>query len=152
MDAPDETKAGNAIGVPLNETACGILRSQQGSISAGYSFIPSGVTEVTGRKRQRSEKCARTVIRHGGERLSGQALATSASMTFDIHRQAGWFSPAFPFGSEGNGRMGDPEMVQRYAHLSAGHLTEHASKIDAIIGRNVTNTAQEENVVYINSR
>lgn len=27
---PDETKAGNAIGVPLNETACEILRSQQG--------------------------------------------------------------------------------------------------------------------------
>lgn len=44
------------------------------------------------------------------------------------------------------------EMVQRYAHLSAGHLTEHASKIDAIIGRNVTNTAQEENVVYLNVR
>ena len=27
---PDETKAGNAIGVPLNETAVGILRKQQG--------------------------------------------------------------------------------------------------------------------------
>ncbi|WP_097475699.1 tyrosine-type recombinase/integrase [Escherichia coli] len=44
------------------------------------------------------------------------------------------------------------EMVQRYAHLSAGHLTEHASKIDAIISRNGTNTAQEENVVYLNAR
>ncbi|HHQ5898336.1 TPA: integrase, partial [Enterobacter hormaechei subsp. steigerwaltii] len=44
------------------------------------------------------------------------------------------------------------EMVQRYAHLSAGHLTEHASKIDAIIGLNATNTAQEENVVYLNVR
>lgn len=43
-------------------------------------------------------------------------------------------------------------MVQRYAHLSAGYLTEHASKINAIIGRNVTNTAQEENVVYLNVR
>lgn len=45
-----------------------------------------------------------------------------------------------------------PEMIQRYAHLSAGHLTEHVSKIDAIIGRNVTNTAQEENVAYLNIR
>ena len=44
------------------------------------------------------------------------------------------------------------EMVQRYAHLSAGHLTEHASNIDAIIGRNVTNTAQEESGVYLNVR
>ncbi|EGD4842876.1 integrase, partial [Shigella flexneri] len=34
----------------------------------------------------------------------------------------------------------------------AGHLTEHASKIDAIISRNGTNTAQEENVVYLNAR
>lgn len=41
------------------------------------------------------------------------------------------------------------EMVRRYAHLSARHLTGHASKIDAIISRNDTNTAQEENVVYL---
>ena len=34
--------------------------------------------------------------------------------------------------------------VQKYAHLSAGHLTEHASKIGTIISRNGTNTAQEE--------
>jgi hypothetical protein len=33
------------------------------------------------------------------------------------------------------------EMVQRYAHLSAGHLTEHANKIDAILERSV-NMAQ----------
>lgn len=33
------------------------------------------------------------------------------------------------------------EMVQRCAHLSAGHLKEHASKIDSTISRNVTNTA-----------
>ena len=43
-------------------------------------------------------------------------------------------------------------MVQRYAHLSTGHLSEHASKIDAILHHNVTNMAQEENVIYINSR
>ena len=43
-------------------------------------------------------------------------------------------------------------MVQRYAHLSAGHLTEHASKIDAIIVRNVTNMAQGENVVYLKAK
>lgn len=43
-------------------------------------------------------------------------------------------------------------MVQRYAHLLAGHLIEHASKFDAIIGRNITNTAQEKDVVYLNIR
>ncbi|EGT5662636.1 hypothetical protein AGJ34_19040 [Cronobacter dublinensis subsp. dublinensis] len=44
------------------------------------------------------------------------------------------------------------EMVQRYAHISAGHLSEHASKIDTILNRNVTNIAQEENVIYMNRR
>ncbi|RYC38934.1 integrase [Pectobacterium zantedeschiae] len=39
-----------------------------------------------------------------------------------------------------------------YAHLSTGHLTEHAIKIDAIIGRNVTNTVQEEKVIYLKVR
>lgn len=58
----------------------------------------------------------------------------------------------FTSGAEGNGGWETLEMVQRYAHLSAGHLTEHTSKIDAIIGLNATNTAQEENVVYLNVR
>ncbi len=44
------------------------------------------------------------------------------------------------------------EMVQRYAYLSAGHLTEHANKIDAILERSGTNMAQGENVVYMKAR
>lgn len=44
------------------------------------------------------------------------------------------------------------EIIQRYAHLSAGHLTEHETKIDTIIGRNVTNTPQEEKVLYLKAR
>jgi len=44
------------------------------------------------------------------------------------------------------------EIVQRYAHLSASHLSEHASKIGTILNRHGTNMAQEENVIYINGR
>ncbi|EKN6334768.1 hypothetical protein DVP95_18560 [Yersinia enterocolitica] len=33
------------------------------------------------------------------------------------------------------------EMVRRYAHLSPNHLTEHARKIDEVMGGNVTNLA-----------
>jgi len=33
------------------------------------------------------------------------------------------------------------EMVQRYAHLSPSHLTEHARKIDEVLAGNVTNLA-----------
>ena len=58
----------------------------------------------------------------------------------------------FTSGAEGNGGWETLEMVQLYANLSSGYLTEHERKINAIIGRNVTNTAQEENVVYLNVR
>jgi len=33
------------------------------------------------------------------------------------------------------------EMVQRYAHLSPVHLTEHARKIDDVLADDVTNLA-----------
>jgi beta-glucosidase/6-phospho-beta-glucosidase/beta-galactosidase len=38
------------------------------------------------------------------------------------------------------------EMVQRYAHLSPTHLTEHARKIDEVLAGNVTNLALLENL------
>ncbi len=37
-------------------------------------------------------------------------------------------------------------MVQRYAHLSPSHLTEHARKIDEVLAGDVTNLAFLENV------
>jgi hypothetical protein len=37
------------------------------------------------------------------------------------------------------------EMVQRYAHLAPNYLTEHAKKIDDMIGTNDTNLALLEN-------
>lgn len=38
------------------------------------------------------------------------------------------------------------EMVQRYAHLSPSHLTEHARKIDEVLAGDVTNLALLESV------
>lgn len=43
-------------------------------------------------------------------------------------------------------------MVRIYDHLSVGHLTEHASKIDAILERNGTDMAQAKNVIYMKAR
>ena len=37
------------------------------------------------------------------------------------------------------------EMVRRYAHMSPNHLTEHARKIDDMIGTNDTNLTLLEN-------
>ncbi len=50
---PDETKAGNAIGVPLNETACQILKNSRVSIRDGYLSTPNLPTEATEQKQQR---------------------------------------------------------------------------------------------------
>lgn len=44
------------------------------------------------------------------------------------------------------------EMVQRYAHLSPTHLTEHARKIDEVLEGNVTNLALLENVAVGENR
>ncbi|ATM96778.1 integrase [Yersinia frederiksenii] len=37
-------------------------------------------------------------------------------------------------------------MVQKYAHLSPNHLTEHARKIDEVMGTHVTNLTLLKNV------
>ncbi len=38
-------------------------------------------------------------------------------------------------------------MVRRYAHLAPNHLTEHARKIDSLLGESDTNTTHRENQV-----
>lgn len=35
-------------------------------------------------------------------------------------------------------------MVRRYAHLAPNHLSEHAKKIDAILGEDVPNLSHSE--------
>ncbi|HID6869883.1 TPA: site-specific integrase, partial [Enterobacter hormaechei] len=150
---PDETKAGNAIGVPLNETACGILRKQQGlhkrwvfvHTTPGYRSDGSKTADVR-KMRTDSNKAWKGALKRAG---------ISNFRFHDLrHTWASWLvqSDVSLLALKEMGGWETLEMVQRYAHLSAGHLTEHASKIDAIIGRNVTNTAQEENVVYLNVR
>lgn len=54
--------------------------------------------------------------------------------------------------TEGDGGWKTLEMVQRYAHLSAGHLTDHAHKLDSILGVHGTKMAQGENVVYLKAK
>ena len=38
-------------------------------------------------------------------------------------------------------------MARRYAHLAPNHLTEHARKIDSLLGSHDTNTTQGTNQV-----
>ncbi|EFV8174020.1 site-specific integrase, partial [Shigella flexneri] len=150
---PDETKAGNAIGVPLNETACQILRKQQGLhkrwvfVHTKPAYRSDGTKTAAVRKmRTDSNKAWKGALKRAG---------ISNFRFHDLrHTWASWLvqSGVSLLALKEMGGWETLEMVQRYAHLSAGHLTEHASKIDAIISRNGTNTAQEENVVYLNAR
>ncbi|EFN9290341.1 site-specific integrase [Escherichia coli] len=148
---PDETKAGNAIGVPLNETACQILRKQQGLhkrwvfVHTKPAYRSDGTKTAAVRKmRTDSNKAWKGALKRAG---------ISNFRFHDLrHTWASWLvqSGVSLLALKEMGGWETLEMVQRYAHLSAGHLTEHASKIDAIISRNGTNTAQEEKVVYLN--
>ncbi len=146
-------KAGNAIGVPLNETACQILRKQQGLhkrwvfVHTKPAYRSDGTKTAAVRKmRTDSNKAWKGALKRAG---------ISNFRFHDLrHTRASWLvqSGVSLLALKEMGGWETLEMVQRYAHLSAGHLTEHASKIDAIISRNGTNTAQEENVVYLNVR
>lgn len=150
---PDETKAGNAIGVPLNETACQILAKQQGKhkrwvfVHTTPAYRNDGTKTAAVRKmRTDSNKAWRGALKRAG---------ISNFRFHDLrHTWASWLvqSGVSLLALKEMGGWETLEMVQRYAHLSAGHLSEHASKIDTILNRNVTNMAQEENVIYMNRR
>lgn len=150
---PDETKAGNAIGVPLNETACGILRKQQG-LHKRWVFVHT----TPGYRSDGTKTAAVRKMRTDSNRAWKGALKRAGISNFRFHdlrhTWASWLvqSGVSLLALKEMGGWETLEMVQRYAHLSAGHLTEHASKIDAIIGRNVTNAAQEEKVIYLKAR
>ncbi|WP_144276447.1 site-specific integrase, partial [Cronobacter sakazakii] len=150
---PDETKAGNAIGVPLNETACQILEKQKGKhkrwvfVHTTPAYRNDGTKTAAVRKmRTDSNKAWRGALKRAG---------ISNFRFHDLrHTWASWLvqSGVSLLALKEMGGWETLEMVQRYAHLSAGHLSEHASKIDTILNRNVTNMAQEENVIYMNRR
>lgn len=150
---PDETKAGNAIGVPLNETACGILRKQQG-LHKRWVFVHT----TPGYRSDGSKTAAVRKMRTDSNKAWNGALKRAGISNFRFHdlrhTWASWLvqSGVSLLALKEMGGWETLEMVQRYAHLSTGHLTEHASKIDAIIGRNVTNTAQDEKVIYLKTR
>ena len=150
---PDETKAGNAIGVPLNETACGILKKQQG-LHKRWVFVH---TKAAYRSDGTKTPAIRKMRTDSNKAWKG-ALKRAGIDNFRFHdlrhTWASWLvqSGVSLLALKEMGGWETLEMVQRYAHLSAGHLNEHASKIDAILSRNVTNMAQEENVVYLKAK
>nr|WP_269135677.1 site-specific integrase [Xenorhabdus bovienii] len=145
---PENAKAGKAIGIALNDTACRVLRDQIGKHSR-WVFVhtkakhrPDGTLTPTVRKMRVDDNNAWN---------SGLKRAGIEDFRFhDLrHTWASWLVQSdVPLSIlQEMGGWESIEMVRRYAHLAPNHLSEHARKIDLLFGDNDTNTTQGENQV-----
>lgn len=143
---PENAKAGKAIGVALNDTACRVLRDQIGKHSR-WVFVhtaakhrPDGTLTPAVRKMRVDDNNAwRAGLKKAGiENFRFHDLR---------HTWASWLiQSGVPLSVlQEMGGWESIEMVRRYAHLAPNHLTEHARKIDAIFGASDTNTTQGGN-------
>lgn len=143
---PENAKAGKAIGVALNDSACRVLRSQIGRDSR-WVFVhtkakhrPDGTLTSAVRKYRRDDNTAWS---------AGLKKAGITDFRFhDLrHTWASWLVQAgVPLTAlQEMGGWESIEMVRRYAHLAPSHLTEHARKIDSLLSVDDTNTTQGEN-------
>lgn len=143
---PENAKAGKAIGVALNDTACRVLRDQIGK-SSRWVFAhtkaatrPDGTLTPAVRKMRVDDNSAWKI---------GLAKAGIQDFRFhDLrHTWASWLiQSGVPLSVlQEMGGWESIEMVRRYAHLAPNHLTEHARKIDAIFGNHDTDMTQGEN-------
>ncbi|POP46878.1 integrase [Superficieibacter electus] len=143
---PENAKAGKAIGVALNDTACRVLRNQIGK-SKRLVFVhtkpkhrPDGTLTPAVRKMRVDDNQAWNI---------GLKKAGIEDFRFhDLrHTWASWLiQSGVPLSVlQEMGGWESIEMVRRYAHLAPNHLTEHARKIDAIFGNHDTNMTQGEN-------
>jgi len=143
---PENAKAGKAIGVALNDTACRVLRDQIGKHSR-YVFVhtkakhrPDGTLTPAVRKMRVDDNNAW----YAGLRKAGIEDFRFHDLR---HTWASWLiQSGVPLSVlQEMGGWESIEMVRRYAHLAPNHLTEHARKIDEIFGVNDTNTTQGGN-------
>ncbi|WP_339378901.1 tyrosine-type recombinase/integrase [Xenorhabdus sp. BG5] len=145
---PENAKAGKAIGVALNDTACRVLRDQIGKHSR-WVFVhtkakhrPDGTLTPPVRKMRVDDNSAWNI---------GLKKAGIEDFRFhDLrHTWASWLIQAgTPLSAlQEMGGWESIEMVRRYAHLAPNHLSEHACKIDALFEDNDTNTTQGKNQV-----
>lgn len=143
---PENAKAGKAIGVALNDTACRVLRDQIGKSKTWVfahtkaSTRPDGTLTPAVRKMRVDDNSAWKI---------GLAKAGIEDFRFhDLrHTWASWLiQSGVPLSVlQEMGGWESIEMVRRYAHLAPNHLSEHARKIDAIFGNHDTNMTQGVN-------
>ncbi|ECP3994330.1 site-specific integrase [Salmonella enterica] len=140
---PEDAKAGRAIGVALNESACKVLRDQLGKhnrwvfVHTESSVRPDGTrTKAVRKMRPDANTAWRAALRRAGiENFRFHDLR---------HTWASWLvQSGVPLSAlQEMGGWESIEMVQRYAHLAPNHLTQHAMQIDSFLAGNGTNMAQ----------
>jgi len=140
---PEDAKAGRAIGVALNESACKVLRGQIGKhkrwvfVHTESSVRPDGTrTKAVRKMRSDANTAWRAALRRAGiENFRFHDLR---------HTWASWLvQSGVPLSAlQEMGGWESIEMVQRYAHLAPNHLTQHAMQIDSFLGGHGTNMAQ----------
>ncbi|HAF7513405.1 TPA: site-specific integrase [Salmonella enterica subsp. houtenae serovar 21:z4,z23:-] len=137
---PEDSKSNRAIGVALNDTACKVLRDQIGKhhkwvfVHTTAAKRADGTSTPAVRKMRIDSKtswlsaCRRAGIEdfrfHDLRHTWASWLIQSGVPLSVLQEMGGWESI---------------EMVRRYAHLAPNHLTEHARKIDDILGDDVPN-------------
>ncbi|CAI1139901.1 site-specific tyrosine recombinase XerC [Serratia ficaria] len=143
---PENAKAGKAIGVALNDTACKVLRGQIGKhsqwvfVHTKASTRPDGTKTAAIRKMRKDDNSAwRGSLKRAG--------ITNFRFHDLRHTWASWLiQSGVPLSAlQEMGGWESIEMVRRYAHLAPNHLTEHARKIDVLLNDNDTNTTQGGN-------
>lgn len=143
---PEDAKAGKAIGVALNDTACEVLRGQIGKHNRWVFVHTEEASRPDGSRTAKVRKMR--VDANTGWRASLKRAGIENFRFHDLrHTWASWLVQAgVPLSVlQEMGGWESIEMVRRYAHLAPTHLTEHARQIDAILGGNGTNVAQNEN-------
>ncbi len=139
---PEQAKAGKAIGVALNETACRVLREQLGRHSR-WVFVRKKT--VQGREGEKQDLVSKFRVDDNRAWKTGLKKAGIENFRFhDLrHTWASWLiQSGVPLSVlQEMGGWESIEMVRRYAHLSPSHLTEHAKKIDEALANDVTNLA-----------
>lgn len=145
---PENAKAGKAIGVALNDTACKVLRDQIGKHSRWVFVHTKAGTRSDGTKTPeiRKMRCDDNTAWYRGLKKAG---ITDFRFHDLRHTWASWLiQSGVPLSAlQEMGGWESIEMVRRYAHLAPNHLTEHARKIDSLLCDNDTNTTQGENQV-----
>ncbi len=132
---PDQAKARKAIAVPLDAKAVAVVRKQIGKHPTHvFSFKDKPITQVSTKawyaalKRAEIENFRWHDLRHTWASWHVQA----GTPIFALQEMGGWESP---------------EMVRRYAHLTAEHLAPYADRLCGLweVDANGTNLSQGTN-------